>query len=178
MKSHHTFPYCCSSTWNLFRFWLTVSQGKLWFTTSSAMFKEYFHLCLHVHLENKNSHIRILFVDFSSAFNTISPMNLTGKRITLGFTTALCNWILDFLTSRPQRVWTGSHTSSAVVLNAEKGANDTAIIGCIIKNNESSTDRTWPQFMWFCLLNKALHLEYHILSSLLSDPWRYTNWPQ
>ena len=37
---------------------------------------------LHIvftHLENNNSYIRMLFVDFSSAFNIISPMKLIGK---------------------------------------------------------------------------------------------------
>ncbi len=60
------------------------------------------------HLENNNTYIRMLFVDFSSAFNTISPMKLIGKLSTLGLSTTLCNWILDFLTNRPQTVRIGS----------------------------------------------------------------------
>ncbi len=43
------------------------------------------------------------FVDFSSAFNTISPMKLIGKLQSLGLNTTLCNWILDFLINRPQQ---------------------------------------------------------------------------
>ncbi len=43
------------------------------------------------HHENNNTYI-------SSAFNTISPMKLIGKRSTLGLSTTLYNWILDFLT--------------------------------------------------------------------------------
>lgn len=31
------------------------------------------------HLENKNSYVRMLFTDFSSAFNTIIPQTLIGK---------------------------------------------------------------------------------------------------
>ena len=64
------------------------------------------------HLENKSSYIRMLFVDFSSAFSTISSSELIGKLITLGLSTTLSNWILDFLTSRPKRVRIGSRTSS------------------------------------------------------------------
>jgi hypothetical protein len=36
----------------------------------------------------------MLFIDYSSAFNTIVPSKLK----TLGLNTSLCNWILDFLT--------------------------------------------------------------------------------
>ena len=44
-------------------------------------------------LENKSSSIRMLFVDFSSALNTISPIRLIGKLQTLGLTATLCKWI-------------------------------------------------------------------------------------
>ncbi|XP_072548753.1 diamine acetyltransferase 2b isoform X1 [Salminus brasiliensis] len=61
------------------------------------------HLSL-THLEKKDTYIRMLFIDFSSAFNTIIPQNLTRKLSLLGLNTPLCNWILDFLTGRPQLV--------------------------------------------------------------------------
>ncbi len=64
------------------------------------------------HLENKNSFITKLFVDFSPVFNSISAMKLMGKLNTLSLSITLCNWIMDFLTNRPQTVWIGSHTSS------------------------------------------------------------------
>ncbi|KAJ8381813.1 hypothetical protein SKAU_G00025910 [Synaphobranchus kaupii] len=47
----------------------------------------------------------MLFIDFSSAFNTIIPQHLTAKRTQLGLSTSLCNWVLDFLTGRPQPAW-------------------------------------------------------------------------
>ncbi|KAK3545642.1 hypothetical protein QTP70_008782 [Hemibagrus guttatus] len=59
------------------------------------------HLAL-THLDKKDSNVRILFTDFSSAFNTIIPQHLIEKLSLLGLTTSLCNWILDFLTGRPQ----------------------------------------------------------------------------
>jgi hypothetical protein len=43
----------------------------------------------------------MLFIDYSSAFNTIVPSKLFTKFRTLGLNTSLCNWILDFLGSRP-----------------------------------------------------------------------------
>ncbi len=54
------------------------------------------------HLENKNTYVRMLFVDYSSAFNTIVPATLVAKLQTLGLNGSLCSWILDFLTGRNQ----------------------------------------------------------------------------
>lgn len=59
----------------------------------------------------------MLFIDFSSAFNTIIPQKLVGKLSLLGLNTLLCNWILDFLTHRPQSVRVGNNTSNTIILN-------------------------------------------------------------
>jgi hypothetical protein len=40
----------------------------------------------------------MLFINYSSAFNTIVPSMLVTKLGTLGLNTFICNWILDFLT--------------------------------------------------------------------------------
>uniref|UniRef100_A0A9J8A6D7 Reverse transcriptase domain-containing protein n=1 Tax=Cyprinus carpio carpio TaxID=630221 RepID=A0A9J8A6D7_CYPCA len=69
------------------------------------------------HLEKKDSYVRMLFIDFSSAFNTIIPQQLIHKLVELGLNTSLCNWLLDFLTGRPQAVRVGSNTSSTITLN-------------------------------------------------------------
>ena len=42
----------------------------------------------------------MLFIDYSSAFNTIVPSKLIIMLRTLGLNPFLCNWILDFLTGR------------------------------------------------------------------------------
>ena len=44
----------------------------------------------------------MLFIDYSSAFNTIVPIKLITKQMTLGLNTYLCNRILDFLTAAPR----------------------------------------------------------------------------
>ena len=59
----------------------------------------------------------MLFIDFSSAFNTIIPQQLIQKLDRLGMNTTLCNWLLDFLTGRPQAVRVGGNTSSTITLN-------------------------------------------------------------
>ncbi|KAK3529728.1 hypothetical protein QTP86_000815 [Hemibagrus guttatus] len=48
------------------------------------------HLAL-THLDNKDSYVRMLFIDFSSAFNTIIPQHLIEKLSLLGTNTSLCN---------------------------------------------------------------------------------------
>ncbi|KAI5108323.1 gastrula zinc finger protein XlCGF28.1-like [Silurus meridionalis] len=55
------------------------------------------------HLDNKDSYVRMLFIDFSSAFNTIINQHLIEKLNLLGLNTSFCNWILDILTGRPHK---------------------------------------------------------------------------
>jgi hypothetical protein len=69
------------------------------------------------HLNKRNTYVRMLFIDYSSAFNTIVPSKLIKKLRTLGLNTSLCNWILDFLTGRPQVVRVGNNTSTMLILN-------------------------------------------------------------
>uniref|UniRef100_A0A8C7I238 Reverse transcriptase domain-containing protein n=1 Tax=Oncorhynchus kisutch TaxID=8019 RepID=A0A8C7I238_ONCKI len=69
------------------------------------------------HLDKRNTYVRMLFIDYSSAFNTIVPSKLITKLRILGLNTSLCNWILDFLMGRPQVVRLGSNTSPMLILN-------------------------------------------------------------
>ena len=59
----------------------------------------------------------MLFIDYSSAFNTIVPMKLITKLRTLGLNTSLCYWILEILIVRPQMVRVGNNTSVMLILN-------------------------------------------------------------
>ncbi len=119
------------------------------------------------HLDKRGSYVRLLFIDYSSAFNTIVPSRLITKLKDLGLNTSLCKWVLDFLAGRSQVVWMGGHTSSALILNtgAPRGcvlspllyflythdcaatfdsntivkfADDTAVVGLITDNNEKA----------------------------------------
>ncbi|KAI3354737.1 hypothetical protein L3Q82_004570 [Scortum barcoo] len=77
-------------------------------------------LTLHTalsHLDQRDTYVRMLFIDYSSAFNTIVPSKLVTKLRDLGLNSALCDWILNFLTGRPQAVRMGSTTSSTLTLN-------------------------------------------------------------
>ena len=51
-------------------------------------------------LDKRNTYVRMLFIDYSSVFNTIVPSKLLTKLKTVGLNTSLSKWILDFLTVR------------------------------------------------------------------------------
>ena len=53
----------------------------------------------------------MLFIDYSSAFNTVLPTRLAEKLLILGLTPSLCSWVLDFLTDRPHKVRVATRTS-------------------------------------------------------------------
>uniref|UniRef100_A0A8K9XYH3 Reverse transcriptase domain-containing protein n=1 Tax=Oncorhynchus mykiss TaxID=8022 RepID=A0A8K9XYH3_ONCMY len=78
------------------------------------------------HLDKRNTYVRMLFIDYSSAFNTIVPSKLIIKLETLGLDPALCNWVLDFLTGRPQVVRVGNNISNPLILNSR------APQGCVL----------------------------------------------
>ncbi len=70
------------------------------------------------HIDSKNgNYVKLLFIDYSSAFNTIVPTKLAVKLSDLGLNTSLCDWIQDFLTGRPQVVKMGQFTSNSITLN-------------------------------------------------------------
>ena len=69
------------------------------------------------HLDKNNNYVRMLFIDYNSAINTIVPSKLIIKLEALGLNPALCNWVLDFLTGRPQVVKVGNNISTSRTVN-------------------------------------------------------------
>ncbi len=139
------------------------------------------HLAL-THLENKDLYVRMLFIDFSSAFNTIIPQQLINKLNLLGLNNSLCNWILDFLTRRPQSVRVGHNTWSTTTLSTGtpqgcvlspllftllthdytskfnsihiiKFAYDTSVVGFISNNDETEYREEVAQLAEWCGAN-------------------------
>ena len=53
---------------------------------------------VHSHLDKGSGTVRILFLDFSSAFNTIQPPILQDKLNRMGVDPYLVHWIKDYLT--------------------------------------------------------------------------------
>ncbi len=119
----------------------------------------------------------MLFVDYSSAFNTTVPATLVAKLQALGLNRYLCSWILDFLTGRSQVVRMGNNTSSPLVLNTGapqgcvhtlathssnvivKFADDTTVIGLITDNDETTYREEVSTLTKWCQVN---HLSLNI----------------
>ena len=131
------------------------------------------------HLEGTNSYSRMLFVDYSSAFNTIVPKMLYRKLKYLLFPESICIWILDFLNRRPQIVKVGDLISSSLTLSTGapqgcvlspvlyslfthdccahfdcnimvKFADDTTLEGLISENDESKYQSDVSKLVTWC----------------------------
>ncbi len=79
-------------------------------STDDAISQVLYSSLIHIDSTNGN-YVRLLFIDYSSAFNTIVPTKLAVKLSDLGLNTSLCDWIQDFLTTRPQVVKVGQLAS-------------------------------------------------------------------
>ncbi|KAI4894209.1 hypothetical protein NFI96_027345, partial [Prochilodus magdalenae] len=125
------------------------------------------------HLEGKDTYVRMLFIDYRSAFNTVIPTKLAGKLLTLGLTPTLCNWVLNFLTDRPQSVRIGSRTSSTRTSNTSiiKFADDTTVIGLITGGDETAYRREVAELVDWCDYNN-LSLNTDKTKEMIVDPRR------
>ena len=72
---------------------------------------------VYSHLETAGKSVRIMFFDFSSAFNTIQPHILAKKLIDFNMNNSMVAWVMDYLTSRPQYVRLGGGISKTVITN-------------------------------------------------------------
>ena len=66
---------------------------------------------LYHHLDTPKHYARVLFIDFSSAFNTIQPHLMIKKLSDLNVSQHLQAWVMTFLIKRPQYVRVNCHTS-------------------------------------------------------------------
>ncbi|KAJ7997158.1 hypothetical protein DPEC_G00226050 [Dallia pectoralis] len=58
----------------------------------------------YLHSEKAGSMVKIMFFDFSSAFNTVRPLLLARKLSVMQVDQDIVAWITDYLTDRPQFV--------------------------------------------------------------------------
>ncbi|PVD27793.1 hypothetical protein C0Q70_12966 [Pomacea canaliculata] len=100
------------------------------------------------HLDTSGTYVRVLFMDFSSAFNTVQPHLLEKRLLDLDVNTGLVLWIRSFLKDRPQRVGlrvpptgtVGSSSSSegvnlsvdGMILSDEQILNTGTPKGCVL----------------------------------------------
>lgn len=131
------------------------------------------------HLESANTYARILFMDFSSAFNTINPVKLFNILLDMNIDPCICHWIHSFLWNRQQKVKINNYTSSPLFLSTGapqgcvlspwlfslytnqltshhssvslyKYADDTTIIGFITNNQETEYRAQINQAVTWC----------------------------
>ncbi len=136
--------------------------------------------------------MRILFGDFSSAFNTIIPTLLQTKLTQLSVPSSICQWITGFLTDRQQLVRLGKFMSNSRSTNTGapqgcvlspllfslytndctskdpsvkllKFADDTTLIGLIQDGDESSYRQEVKELAVGCSLN---NLELNTLKTV------------
>lgn len=134
------------------------------------------------HLESPNTYTRILFIDFSSAFNTINPFKLFTTLLDMNIDPAICHWIRSFLWNRSQRVKVNNITSDPLTLSTGapqgcvlspwlfslytsyfrsmdtsvkiiKYADDTTIVGLISDNDETQYRMVVDQAVNWCSNN-------------------------
>ncbi len=144
------------------------------------------------HLDRPGTYMRILFVDFSSAFNTIIPDTLQNKLTQLSVPTSVCQWITSFLTDRQQLVRLGKFSSSTRTTSTGapqgcvlfpllfslytndctskdpsvkllKFADDTTLIGLIQDGDESAYRQEVKELAVWCSLN---NLELNTLKTV------------
>ena len=105
-------PYICAfqMPWTHFvktsvtRNWRTFRSISIFIQKEQVYWRRYYNNLVVEHLENKNAYVRSVFIDFSSAFNTLKPDIVINKLRTLNVSPILCKFILYFLTNREQRV--------------------------------------------------------------------------
>ncbi len=139
------------------------------------------------HLDRPGTYVRILFVYFSSAFNTIIPDTLQNKLTQLSVPTSVCQWITSFLTDRQQLVrlgkfssstgapqgcvlstllfslYTNNCTSKVPSVKLLKFADDTTLIGLIQDGDESAYRQEVKELAVWCSLN---NLELNTLKTV------------
>ncbi|KAI4880858.1 hypothetical protein NFI96_024792 [Prochilodus magdalenae] len=142
----------------------------------------------HSHLDKGGCAVRVMFFDFSSAFNTIQPLLLRDKLMKMEVDMHLVTWITDYLTGRPQHVRIRDCTSDTVISSTgapqgtvlspvlftlytsdfkynselchmQKFSDDTAIVGCVRNGQEREYRSLVEDFVEWCTTN---HLKLNI----------------
>lgn len=68
-------------------------------------------------LDGTGGYVRLMFFDFTSAFNTIQPLSLREKLVKIGVDPIFSTWIYNHLTGRAQFVRLGKTVSGTTVSN-------------------------------------------------------------
>ena len=93
------------------------------------------------HVDKVGCYVRITFVDFSSAFNTLQTHILVDKLKQMNVPSSLILWIQDFLSNRTQRVKIQNEMSDTITINtgSPQGCVLSAPLFIIYTNDCSAT---------------------------------------
>ena len=96
----------------------------------------------YTHLEKPKSFLRLVFIDFSSAFNTVQPHLIGQHLIQMEVNPHLILWVLSFLTGRHQRVRVNGHLSSSrrISTGAPQGSVISPVLYILYTNDCRSTN--------------------------------------
>ncbi len=152
------------------------------------------------HLDEPGGYVRIMFFDFSSAFNTIQPHILRGKLEKMGVDNYLTTWVSDYLTGRPQYVRLENCVSETVLsstgapqgtvlapflftlytldfqchsksCHVQKYSDDTAVMACIRRDGEGEYRELVRAFSQWSVNNHLL-LNTTKTKEMVIDPRR------
>ncbi len=120
------------------------------------------------HLDRPGAYVRILFVDFSSAFISIIPNLLLPKLTQLSVPTSICQWINSFLTDRQQLVRLGKYTSNTRTSStgAPQGCDLSPLLFSLYTNYCTSKD---PSVKLLMLADDTTSASPRTVTSLLTD---------
>lgn len=98
--------------------------------------------------ESRDSSVRLIFLEFSPAINTIISQTLVNKLLLWGLKRSLCSWVLDFLTNISQCVKihgmssSTSHSTLALHRDVSSAARCTqSLIGLIYQEYNTSNNK-------------------------------------
>lgn len=130
---------CPKSSWSVRRNWFfsilkrVCHLPSIQYAYQSNRSTDAITIAMHTalcHLEHNGTHVRMLFIDFSFAFNTILPDILTNKLLHLGLPTTICTWMKDFLTNWSQNIRLSSLLSSSISLSS--GAPQSCVLSPLL----------------------------------------------
>ena len=124
-----------------------MTHTSLRTSTTEALKRQHTLYCtmhIYTHLEKTGSFVRILFIDFSSGFNTIQPHIMASKLLKLGVNSRLILWIVNFLVSCSQTVHHQVVLSSScsVSISSPQGTVLSPILFTLYTNDCTGTDTT------------------------------------
>ena len=109
-------------------------------STDDAILTMLHHLVTH--LDKPNTYARVLFIDFSSAFNTIQPHLLMQKLAMMEVSPSLILWIHSFMTGRPQYVRLNASGTVSDTLETNTGAPQGCVLSPALFTSYTSDSRS------------------------------------